>query len=173
MNTGCFKKGQTPWNKGMKGLTIGNVATQFKPGDLPHNTKPIGFISLRLDRRSNYYTYYIKLDHKKWMPLNRYIWQQHNGPIPKSSQIRFRNGNPFDCTIGNLELVSRRESIARNTNNFNSDAYVAARLTHNEPELRRELIRNHPDIINLKRLNDQLKREVKHANRGTIDRNGQ
>ena len=32
-----FAKGFTPWNKGLKGLQLGGVATQFKPGNPPHN----------------------------------------------------------------------------------------------------------------------------------------
>lgn len=37
-----FKNGAKPWNKGMKGLQIGGVDTQFKKGQKSANSKPIG-----------------------------------------------------------------------------------------------------------------------------------
>ena len=37
-----FQKGMKSWNKGMKGLQIGGVETQFKKGQTPHTTqKPL------------------------------------------------------------------------------------------------------------------------------------
>ena len=42
-----FKPGCKSWNKGMKGLQIGGKATQFKKGRTPHNTKPVGYRSVR------------------------------------------------------------------------------------------------------------------------------
>jgi hypothetical protein len=35
-----FKKGHKTWNKGLKGIEIGGKATQFKPGQVPHNKLP-------------------------------------------------------------------------------------------------------------------------------------
>jgi hypothetical protein len=40
-NTGNFVKGQTPWNKGIKGVSV-SPATQFKKGNTPKNTLAVG-----------------------------------------------------------------------------------------------------------------------------------
>jgi hypothetical protein len=37
---GRFEKGHQTWNKGLKGIDIGGKATQFKPGQVPHNKLP-------------------------------------------------------------------------------------------------------------------------------------
>ena len=44
MNSGCFVKGNVPWNKGIKGYQPGgkSVLTRFKKGNIPHQTREIG-----------------------------------------------------------------------------------------------------------------------------------
>ncbi len=47
-----FQKGHVTWNKGMKGIYIGGIATQFKPGRAAaeaRNYKPIGSTRLSKD----------------------------------------------------------------------------------------------------------------------------
>ena len=45
-----FKKGMTSWNKGMKGLHL-SPATEFKPGQVPHNKLPEELREVALLRR--------------------------------------------------------------------------------------------------------------------------
>ena len=37
-----YKKGNTPFNKGKRGITTGGISTQFKKGQKSINYKPIG-----------------------------------------------------------------------------------------------------------------------------------
>ncbi len=122
---GRFKKGHISWNKGIKGLTIGGVQTQFKPGNEPHNTKHNGAISIRKDKSGRPYKY-IRISKGNWELLHRFVWKKHNGEIPKGMLVVFKDGNSLNCSIDNLELISRKENMQRNRN------YEKARKTMQE-----------------------------------------
>lgn len=109
-----FRKGQTPWNKGIKGITTGGEITQYKPGHLPHNTKYDGCISLRKDKNGHQYQY-IRVKKAKWELLHRHIWRQHNGDIPSDCNVQFKDQNPMNCDIDNLYIISRNKQIDNNT----------------------------------------------------------
>lgn len=49
----------------------------------------------------------IKVANNKWMYKNRYIWEQHNGPIPKNHIIIHLDGNITNCDITNLDCIPR------------------------------------------------------------------
>lgn len=106
-----FKKGRIPANKGQKGICYeGCKATQFKIGNRPHNYKPVG--SERLSKDG-----YIEIkvqDPKKWKGKHLIIWEEHNGPVPKSHAVIFGDGNNRNFDINNLILVSRKQLLTLN-----------------------------------------------------------
>lgn len=110
----CFKKGQIAWNKGKKGLQIGGMDTQFKKGNLPHNTKADNSISIRPDNRGIKYKF-IRVSLANWVPLHRYNWEKSNGPIPKGMKLIFKDRDTMNCGIENLELVTPGELMKRNS----------------------------------------------------------
>ncbi|QJR82700.1 HNH endonuclease [Alteromonas pelagimontana] len=111
--TGHFKKGQESWNKGMKGLQIGGEETRFKKGSTPPNRKPIG--SERICKKDGYI--YIKVAERnphtghptRYRLKQRYLWEQHHGPIPKGMTVAFRDNDKTNCDIENLMLISRAQ----------------------------------------------------------------
>jgi hypothetical protein len=112
-----FKKGTAPPNKGQKMSTevYQKVArTMFKKGTVPPNTQPIGTIHQRKDTGGKMYQY-IKLADCKWQLLNRYTWEQHNGPIPKGMVVVYKDGNYLNNDINNLLMITKKENMARNT----------------------------------------------------------
>jgi len=112
-----FKKGQIPPNKGQKMSTevYQKVAkTMFKKGSKPVNTQPIGTIHQRKDTGGKMYQY-IKLADSEWQLLNRYTWEQHNGPIPKGMVVVYKDGNYLNNDINNLLMITKKENMARNT----------------------------------------------------------
>lgn len=113
--TGRFEKGHIPYNKGLHTPTVGRMAeTQFKKGGLPHNTKSIGYeritkdsyievkVTERPDRAKGI---------KNFIPKHRLVWEAANGPIPNNCVVVFLDGNKMNCSIENLELVTRAEHL--------------------------------------------------------------
>ena len=117
---GHFRKGFTPWNKGLKGY-MGANKTSFKKGTIPHNQVPVGTESLTKGG-------YIKLkiaDPNKWELKHRFIYMQHHGEIPKGKSVIFADTNIYNFNIDNLILVSKAELLIMNNN----------KLIHEDKEL--------------------------------------
>jgi hypothetical protein len=118
-----FKKGQQPPNKGKRihewlspEAIEKQKQTRFKQGALPHNTysDEQGVISIRKDKRGRPYKY-IKLAHSKWEHLHTYLWKQAHGPIPKGHIVTFKDQDSLNCTLENLEMITRSENMVRNS----------------------------------------------------------
>ena len=110
---GYFKKGSTPWNKGLKGY-IGANKTSFKKGTIPPNQVPIGTESITKGG-------YIKVkvgEPNKWKLKQRYIYEQHYGEIPNNYNVIFTDGNKMNFDIDNLIAVSKSEMLILNNNNL-------------------------------------------------------
>jgi hypothetical protein len=117
-----IQPGNIPFNKGRRAAeylspeTLAAMsATMFKKGQLPHNTAAgNGEITTRRDKTGRLYKY-IRIDLSHWDLLQRHVWQQHHGPIPKGHVIVFKNGDTLNCDIDNLEMISMKENLERNT----------------------------------------------------------
>lgn len=116
-----FPKGNKPHNKGRKlseyvdQETIQKIKkTSFKKGSVPHNTKYDGAITLRCDKTGVKYLY-IRIAKAKWMPYHQYLWIEANGKIPKGYIVVFKDKNSLNCKLENLELITYRENMQRNT----------------------------------------------------------
>lgn len=114
-----YQKGQTPWNKGMKGYSPRGIErTQFKKGNRPHTWRPIGSIFKHTEDG----IWHIKVREKtpgqtqnNIVPLHTHLWEQAHGPVPHGYLVRFKDGNPDNLDLDNLELLSRAENMARNS----------------------------------------------------------
>ena len=111
MNKGTFKKGNTPWNKGVKGLRL-SPATEFKSdgsntgdkhpswgGGLQHNKRDGIIVWTGTNRRK---------------PLSRKLYEDEYGKIPDGYIIYHIDGDKLNNDIDNLEAISRAELIKRN-----------------------------------------------------------
>jgi hypothetical protein len=115
-----FAKGLVPWNKGMKGLSIGNGETRFKPGQMPANTQPIGTY-----RRDAQGTLQRKISNdagnnsKRWRAVHELVWVEANGPVPPKHIVVFKPGMRTtvlgEITIDRVECISLAENMKRNT----------------------------------------------------------
>lgn len=118
-----FEKGQVPWNKGMTGLYTGKKnVTSYQSGVAHPRYKPVG--TERRDRDG----IKIKTLSGRWVLKSRYIWEQHNGPIPKGHVVLFGDGNDDNHDIDNLILVSRAELMVMNHEHLIKDNAGLTRL---------------------------------------------
>lgn len=135
-----FTKGQTPPNKGQKmpdHVYDRAKATMFAKGNKPHNTKHDGHISIRRDKTGRDYAY-IRVRQGEYKLLHRVVWEENNGPIPEKMIIAFKNGNSLDCTLANLELITKEDNMRRNS-----------------------IYRYPPDLVGAIRTNAGLKRRIR------------
>jgi len=109
-NLNHFPKGHIPWNKGLKGITIGGKETQFKPGNIPPNYKPVG--SERIS--SEGYVEVKIADPNVWKGKHIIEWEKHYGPVPEGHCVIFGDGNKRNFDINNLILVSRKQLLKLN-----------------------------------------------------------
>lgn len=172
-----FQKGQTPFNKGLKGIHH-SPATEFKPGHRPANTKYDGCIRLRYHKRSKHPMKFIRIAKMVWVPLHRHIWEKKHGPIPAGHLISFKDGNSMNCKLSNLRLISKAENALRNRDyekarakmrenwqqlrHLKSDNYVAHLLAGRDKRLKK-IVAEQPDLLELKRLQIKLRRNINES----------
>lgn len=121
-----FSAGRTPINKGVK-LTAEQKAkihyTFFPKGHIPPNVKPVGSERIHPD---GYIM--VKIRNHKYVLKHRLIWEMEYGRIPPGHCLKFIDGNPLNCVLGNLRLTTRANNMKENT-------------VHNLPDEIKEVIR--------------------------------
>lgn len=115
-----FKKGQASWSAGLRrpGYARGRMAeTWFKPGGVSKRWDPevyiVGALRITTDGQLQ-----IKLDTgaRSWFSLTHYSWWSATGRWPRRGCcIWHLNGDPYDNRIENLEQITLRENMRRNT----------------------------------------------------------
>lgn len=120
-----FQKGCVPKTKGKKIEDIckseealqRTIATRWKKGNKPVNTKYDGAITIR---RQGYGAgacspyYFIRISENNWKLYHCYLWEKENGKVPKGYNVVFKDGDSLNCVIENLECVSDAELAGRN-----------------------------------------------------------
>lgn len=115
-----FSRGHTPQNKGKKmpeSVRERIKHTFFLPGNVPVNAKQKdGEIVIRYDHKNRGGQPYmwIRIALGVWKPYHKHLWNEKHGSIPDSHCLWFKDGNTLNCTLENLELISRSENLKRN-----------------------------------------------------------
>lgn len=115
-----FKPGHATWNKGTSFTAGGRSAeTRFKPGHRGGKAlalwHPVGALRINAD---GYMQRKINDDlpmHKRWRAEHLLVWESANGPLPDGHIIVFKDGNRMNFAMDNLECITRRENMLRNT----------------------------------------------------------
>lgn len=109
--SGCFEPGQIPFNKGRPHPTKGRTGeTQFKKGNLPHNTHYLGhervskdgYVEISIDE-TNPHTGF----ERRYVLKHRHLWEQANGPVPEGYCLKCLGGDKANTDPANWELVPR------------------------------------------------------------------
>lgn len=168
-----FKQGHVSFNTGKKQSEYTSpeaiersAATRFSKGNIPKNSyREIGKITIRPDKNKKLYKF-ICVELGNWQPLHRHTWEQHNGPIPKKHVVWFKDKDPMNCDITNLECIPMAECMRRNSASLNlPDAMIATHLSkvghQTDQELKTNILNDHPDLITAKRTQLLINRKIK------------
>lgn len=119
--TGHFEPGHVPANKGKKGKTTGRMAeTQFKPGNKPHNTEPVGTVVTRSDG----YKQKKIAEPNVWRLLHLLVWEEYYGPVPEGMYVEFKDTNRGNTDINNLFLATPQEHVEMNRHNSAGRSHI-------------------------------------------------
>ena len=147
--TGRFEKGCQSHNKGKKWDDFMTAEAQdkakktlFKAGHVPSNKCTVGSIRKTSDG-------YLKIkiaEPDKWMAYHKYIYQAEYGRIPPGKQITFADGNPENCTIGNIIIESKAQNVRKNQlhlHGYDKQSAEAANLVADIINKTKEISRKH------------------------------
>ena len=111
-----FHPGQKPWNRGIRFDVGGRSSeTRFKPGHKTHNWRPIGYERMTLDghlERKVTDTGVKRIDYRL---VHHLVWRAAGREIPPGHVLTFRDGNKRNFSLDNLELLSQRDLMLRNS----------------------------------------------------------
>lgn len=145
-----FKKGQVPWNKGLKhppGWSPGRMReTQFKKGEINGHAAQIwvpvgskryskeGYLETKFREREGRYG--------NWKGAHILLWEEAHGPVPRGHKVAFKDGDKSHVALENLEVISNAEMMWRNS-------------VHNLPE----------ELFKVIQLSGALKRRITNVTR--------
>ena len=115
-----FPKGHVPLNAGKKAWWNPgrSVHTRFKKGQFPPNRDPdfyvIGALRVNTDGYIDMRTSFRPGAHG-WRGLHLVLWEDAHGPLPKGHCLRFKDGDGLNVELDNLELITRRDNMLRNS----------------------------------------------------------
>lgn len=170
-----IKPGTAPFNKGKKVSEYMSEeaitrmkAHSYQKGNIPHNAfKHDGVITTRKDNRGVPYRW-LRIGLGKWIPLHIYIWEKENGRSSKGHCVIFKDGNTLNCDPKNLELITMAENAIRNSGTVNLPdrmvAHYMATTSYKTDEELKEALLKHPELIELKRNQLLLNREIRKQN---------
>ncbi|MBN1567966.1 MAG: HNH endonuclease [Acidobacteria bacterium] len=139
---GRMQPGNAPWNKGKTlPYNAGSARTQFKKGNLPHNTKYLGheriskdgYIEISIAQRNPHTGF-----ERRYVLKHKYLWEQENGPVPAGMCLKSKDGNRLNTDPSNWVPIPR--GVLPLMNGFRGPNYQTA-----EPKVR-------PVILTLARL---------------------
>lgn len=96
---------------------------------------------------------------------NNYMWRLHYGTVPKGFNVVFK-GDPSVLQIENLELKTNLQLAKDMFGQAQklTDKYVLGMITRGQPELREFFKEKFPELIQLKKEQLKLQREINNEN---------
>lgn len=115
-----FPPNNVPWNKGKQHPATGRSAsTQFKTGQMPHNTRGIGEYRLVDGLLQQKVSNAKGSASNRWRGVHELVWVEANGPVPPGHLCVFKPGMSTsvltEITHDKVECISRSENMRRNS----------------------------------------------------------
>lgn len=121
-NTGRFRKGSVPANKGRKGHAApGSEKGWFKEGSVPANLRPLWserwaknnggpILEIKVPGPAPWPSHHSRGLNRKthWVRKAVWVWTQEHGPVPDGHVVIQLDGDPANCDLANLDCVSRK-----------------------------------------------------------------
>lgn len=114
-NKGSFKKGNTPWNKGVKGIHL-SPDSEFKAGENHTGHKHVSWKGGVQKPKGDCAHLWAGNGKRKRRP--RVIYEKAFGPIPKGFVVIHKDGDKYNDSPDNLEAISRGDNMKRNSNRW-------------------------------------------------------
>jgi len=164
-----FNKQWPGWNKGKKQvdyMSAENIekikVTQFKKGRDPHNTVAVGHERVTVDGYVE-----VKVRHakdgtgknKNFELKHRLIYIEYHGEIPENAKVYFIDGDKRNFEPENLGIETHAENLLKNT--MCDTSIVKRFLGIKEPQLVDKIIKENPELIDLKRNVIKLNQKIK------------
>ena len=112
--TGRFEKGHIPFTAGTKGLVKPNSGN-FQKGHTRSDIAPLG--AERFESKDGYILVKVAQPNV-WKFKHRIVWEAAHGKPAKNEVIIFKDGNILNCSLDNLEVITRRELLWLNNNGY-------------------------------------------------------
>jgi hypothetical protein len=93
---------------------------------------------------------------------SNHVWEEANGPVPAGYIVAFIDGDPLNCELGNLRLLTRAENIARNRN-------FSKNQTAQRKALRQRADRQRQQYLDLSMQLEAVKRRKERIAAGDVD----
>jgi hypothetical protein len=141
-----IKKGTKAFNKGKRmedfmspDAIERTMGTRFQKGGIPHNTrKADGVVSIRNNK--GILSKWIRVECSKWQQLHHYNWLKAGKEIPKGNILIYKDGDPLNCELSNLECISRTANLNRNKQGTTAAERMTKRWRKKkDPEFAKEL----------------------------------
>lgn len=109
---GTFRNGHTAPMKGR----------HFEHGGAREDVLPIGFERIRGGKNRHPGYIEVKTAPGVWRPKSFLVWEAAHGPVPDGMILIYLDGDPMNCTLENLMLISRRENCRINRTTKRTDS---------------------------------------------------
>lgn len=112
-SNGQFRKGNIPWNKGMKGIHL-SKESEFKVNENVGSDHPSWNGGVHYNKKD---CIYLWDGSKRRIRRPRKIYEENFGPIPEGHVVIHIDGNRYNDEPSNLRAISRSENLKRNRRN--------------------------------------------------------
>jgi HNH endonuclease len=138
---------------------------RFQKGQVPHTARPDVHEFLRKDQRGVPY-WHVRGGKFGYQYKHIRLWEDANGPVPKTHVVAFKDGDSLNCVLENLELLTKADNLARNSGRAElTNLYVARRLAQQGRGIVDQdvvaAVLAIPELLEVKRNQLRLKRALK------------